>query len=181
LHLNLQSVADPMEADAHVVLLYLEYSSQFFDRQPLDVTQQEQACVITVQSRDGAPKLLLQQHTGLDGDLRRPFVVAGLRVKLPAAQYVDRRVNGGAPEVGGWELKLDLFTLGQYTEEDGLQNVLGVGRISSDTQGRAEYCFVMALVQLGKPRHDRLPYLDAAEWRLLQRGENFVAVEIPNR
>ena len=132
------------------------------------MAQQEEACVITVQSGDGSPKLLLQQHTGLDGDVRRPFVVAGLRMKLPAAQDVDRRVNGGAPEVGGWQRKLlDLSALGQNAQEDGLQNILGVGRISGDAQGRAEYRFVMALVELGKPRHVRLPYLDARECRLL--------------
>ena len=68
-------------------------------------------------------------------------------MKLPAAQILDRRVNGGASEVGGWQRKLlDVSALGEYPEEDGLQNVLGVGRISGDAQGRAEYRFVMALV-----------------------------------
>ena len=41
LHLSLQPVSDPVKPDGHVVPLQLEHPGQFFDRQPLDVTQQE--------------------------------------------------------------------------------------------------------------------------------------------
>src|SRR5688572_5146592 len=61
LHLRLQPVPDPVEPDGHVVLLHLEQPGQIFDRQPLDVTQQEQACVLAVQGGEAASKPLLQQ------------------------------------------------------------------------------------------------------------------------
>ena len=120
-----------MEPDGHVVLLDLEHPGQLFDRQPLDVTQQEQGCVLAVEGGDGAPKPLLQQQRGLDGGVRRPIVVDRLRVKLPAAQHVDGRVDGRAPEVGGRQRDvLDVSAPGQDAQEDGLQDVLGVGRIA---------------------------------------------------
>jgi len=40
---------------------------------------------------------------------------------------------------------------GQDAQEDGLQDVLGVGRVPGDAQGRAEDRAGVALVQLGKP------------------------------
>src|SRR5687768_13240284 len=52
-HLSLQPVPDPVEPDSHVVLLDLEQPGQFFVRQPLDVTQQEQAGVLAVQDSYG--------------------------------------------------------------------------------------------------------------------------------
>jgi hypothetical protein len=68
-------------------------------------------------------------------------------MKLPAAQHVDGRVDGRAPEVGGRQLNvLGVSPPGQDAQEDGLQDVLGVGRIPGDAQGRAEYRFVVALV-----------------------------------
>ena len=73
---------------------------------------------------------------------------------VPAAEHVDGRVDGGSPEVGGRQRNLlELATLGHDSQEDGLQDVLGVGRIAGDAQGRAEHRLVMPLIQLGKPRH----------------------------
>ena len=61
--------------------------------------------------------------------MRRQIVVRRLRMKLPPAQHVDGRVDGGAPEVGGRQRNvLDVSTPGQDAQEDGLQDVLGVGR-----------------------------------------------------
>ena len=123
LHLGLQPLPDAVEFDGHVVLLYLEHSSQLFDRQPLDVAQQEQACVITVQSGDGAPKLLLQQHTGLDGGVRRPIVVAGLRMKLTrrrstsTAALTAARAGSRRPAA---QASSTLPALGHNAQEDGL-------------------------------------------------------------
>ena len=58
---------------------------------------------------------------------------------LPAAQHVHGRIDGCAPEVGGGQGDvLDLFTPCQDAQEDGVQNVLGVGRIPGDPQGRAD-------------------------------------------
>src|SRR6266542_1518597 len=87
-HLSLQTETDTMESDGHVVFLYLEEPREFFDRQPLDVTQQEQAGVLAVQLGDGAAKPLLQQQRGLDGSVRRRIVVNRVRTKLPAPQHV---------------------------------------------------------------------------------------------
>src|SRR5688572_30840377 len=101
LHLGLQPVPDPVEPDGHVVLLQLEHPGQLFDRQPLDVTQQKQAGILAVQGGDAAPKPLLQQKRGLDGGVRRLIVVNRLRMKFPAAQQVDGRVDGCASEVSG--------------------------------------------------------------------------------
>ena len=89
---------------------------------------------------------------GSDGGMRRPIVVDRLGVNRPAAQQVDGRVDGRAPEVGRRQRRgLNVSTAGQDAQEDGLQDVLGVGRVPGDAQGRAEYRVVVALVQLGKP------------------------------
>ena len=53
---------DPVEPDGRVVFLDVEHPRQFLERQPLDVTQQEQACVLAVQGGNGAPKPLFQQN-----------------------------------------------------------------------------------------------------------------------
>src|SRR3954471_13551025 len=154
LHFNLKPMPDPVKPDGHVVLLDLEHSSELFDRQPLDVTQQEQRSVLVVEDTEGTSKPLLEQQRWLNGGVRRLGGVIRLGTKLTAAQHVDGRIDGGAPEVRARQRNiLDVSTPGQNTNEDGLQDVLGVGRISGDAQGRAEYRLVMALVQLGKPRH----------------------------
>ena len=86
--------------------------------------------------------------------MRRLIVVNPLGTKLPAAQHIDGRVDGCAPEVGGRQRHiLDVSTPGQDAQKDGLQDVLGVGRIPGHAQGRPEYRLVVALEQLGKPRH----------------------------
>ena len=121
-------------------------------RQPLDVTQQEQGCVIALEGGDGAPEPLLQQRRGLDGGMRRPVVIDRLGMNRPAAQQVYGRVDGRAPEVGRRQRSgLNLSAAGQDAEKNGLQDVLGVGRVPGDAQGRAEHRLVVALVQLGKP------------------------------
>jgi hypothetical protein len=86
--------------------------------------------------------------------VRRPIVVNRLGTKLPAAQDIDGRVDGCAPEVGGRQRNiLDVSTPRQDAQEDSLQDVLGVGPIPGNAQGRTEYRLVVAVVQLGKPRH----------------------------
>ena len=89
-----------MQPDGDVVLLELEHVGQLLIRQPLDVTQQEQGRVVAVEGRDGAPELLFQQQRRLDGGMRRRVVVGRLGADRPAAQEVDGRVDGRAPEVG---------------------------------------------------------------------------------
>ena len=122
---------------------------------------------------------------------RRPLVVEPLAVSRPAPQQVNRRVDGRAPEVGRRDVERPLvFAPGKNAQKHGLQDVLGVSRISGDPQGRAEYRLVVPRVQLGKPgRHGRgshldevahlqagrphvarLTYLDAREGRLLHGG-----------
>ena len=81
----------------------------------------------------------------------RPNVVNRLP-RSSAAQHVDGRVDGCAPKVGGRQRNiLDVSTSGQDAQEDGLQDVLGVGRIPGDAQGRAEYRLVVALVRSANP------------------------------
>jgi small subunit ribosomal protein S20 len=70
---------------------------------------------------------------------------------LTAAQDVDGRVDGGALEIrrgqyGGF------VSSRQDTQEDGLEDVFGVGRIARDTQGRPENRLGVAFVQRPKPR-----------------------------
>ena len=95
----------------------------------------------------------------------------------PAAQQVDGRVDGRAPEVGRRRRSgLDVSTAGQDAQEDGLQDVLGVGRVPGDAQGRAEYRLVVALVQLGKPnRRSRGSHGDRLLVGNLQAGCGHVA------
>ena len=111
-----------MEPDSHVVPLDLKQARELFDRQPLDVTQQEQACVLAVQDAEGTPKPLLQQARRLDGGVRRLMVVNRFRTKLTAAQHVDGRVDGGAPKVGGRQRNLLDASTGQDAQKDGLQD-----------------------------------------------------------
>src|SRR5262245_30761043 len=156
LHLSLQSQPDSVEPDGYVVLLELELLGQLLVRQPLDVTQQEQGRVLANEGRDGAPELFFQQQCRLDGGMRRPIVVGRLGVDRPAAQEVDGRVDGGAPEVGCRPAGgFILFAPGQHAEEHGLQHVLGVRRTSGDTEGRAEHRLVVPLVQFGETRQRR--------------------------
>jgi len=60
----LQPVPDPVEPDGYVVLLQLEHPGQLVDRQPLDVSQQEQGSVLAFEGGDGAPEPLFQQRRG---------------------------------------------------------------------------------------------------------------------
>jgi len=84
----------------------------------------------------------------------RLTVVNRLRTNLAPSQHVQGGIDGGAAEVSPRQRHiLDVSTPGQDADEDGLQDVLGVGRIAGDPQGGAEYSFVIALVQVGKPRH----------------------------
>src|SRR5262249_43063458 len=137
----------------HVVLLDLEHRRQLFERQPLDVTQQEQGGVLAIQGGNGASKPLLQEKRRLDKGVRRLIVVDRFPAKLAAAQHVDGRVDGCAPEVGGPQLNvLNGYSSGEDAQEDGLQNVLGIGQIPGDAQGRAEDRLIVALVQLRKVR-----------------------------
>ena len=107
-------------------------ASSWFDS-PSTKMQQEQAGVVAVQGGDGAPKPLLQQRRRLDGGVRRQIVIDRLRMKLPAAQDVDGRVDGRAPEIGGRQrYVLDVPTQGQDAQEDGLQDILGVRRIPGE-------------------------------------------------
>ena len=75
-----------MEPDGHVVLLELEQVRELLIRQPLDIPQQEQRGVFSLQGSDRAPQLLFQQQRRLDGRVRRPIVVARFRVHCPPAQ-----------------------------------------------------------------------------------------------
>ena len=140
-----------MEPDGDVVLLDPEHAGQLFVRQPLDVTQQEQGGVLAVEGGDGAPEPLLQQDRGLDSGMGRLVVVGRLGVNRPAAQQVDSRVDGGAPEVGGREPgRPGVGAPGHHAQEDGLQHVLRVSGIAGHAQGRAEHGLVVLLVQLGE-------------------------------
>ena len=64
-HFGLQPLPDSVEPDCHVVLFHLEHSGQLFNRQPFDVTEQEQGGIVTVQGGDGPPELLFQQQRRL--------------------------------------------------------------------------------------------------------------------
>ena len=71
---------------------------------------------------------------------------------LPAAQHVHGGVDGGAPEIGGRQRHvLDVSTPCQDAQEDGVQDVLGIGRIPGDPQGRAEYRFVVGWYSSANP------------------------------
>src|SRR5262249_14424143 len=100
LHLSLQPLPDAVEPDGDVVLLEPEFVGQLLIRQPLDVAQQEQRGVVIVEGREGTAELFFQQQRRSHGGMRRPVVVRRLGVGRPAAQEVDGRVDGRAPEVG---------------------------------------------------------------------------------
>ena len=85
-HFRLQSKSDPVEPDGDVVLLHLEHLRELLDRQALDVTKQEQACVVAVQDGKGTSQPFLQQKGGLDGGARREIVVRRLCTKVPPAR-----------------------------------------------------------------------------------------------
>src|SRR3954465_82236 len=61
IHFDLKPVPDAVQPDGHVVLFDLEHPGQLFVRQPLDVTQQEQAGVVGVHGGDGTPEPLLEE------------------------------------------------------------------------------------------------------------------------
>ena len=150
-HFGLQPLPDSVKPDCHVVLLQLEQPGQLFNRQTFDVAEQEQTGIFTVQGRDRPPELLFQQHRGLHR-VQRSIVGRRLRAKLAAAQHIYGGVNRGAAKIRGRQRHvLNLCTACEYTHEYRLQDVLRVGRITGNPQGRAEHRLVVALVQPGNP------------------------------
>ena len=113
--------------------------------------------------------------------VRRLIVVGRLGVKLPSAQQVDGRVDRGAPEVGSrLHDVFDISTPAQHAQEDGLEDVLGVGRTPGDAQRRAEDRLGVALEQLGKPQRGRGSHLNRSFVDLSAQCNHLVRLTYPD-